>query len=52
MDRDTFLKKLTSMSMDEIHDFIKSNGKGPKPIQLVCHDSESMSEDSLDANRK
>lgn len=32
--KDDFIDKLASMTPEEINDFIKSNGKGPKTVQL------------------
>lgn len=31
-----FIDKLMSMTHQEINDFIKANGKGPKPCRM-CH---------------
>ena len=32
--REEFIKTLASMSVTEINDFIKKNGKQPKPVNL------------------
>ena len=42
MDRENFIKNIVSMTLEDIRNTINSNGKGPKPIQLVCRTASSV----------
>jgi hypothetical protein len=36
VEKEDFIKEIISLTPDEMRDIINKNGKGPKPIQLVC----------------
>ena len=36
MNREDFIKKIVSMTLEDIRETIYNKGKGPKPSQLVC----------------
>ena len=46
MTKDDFITQLTFMTKEEIHEYIKNNGKGPKPVKFyrIRSDNKKLSE--------
>lgn len=42
MKKDTFIEKLTSLSREELNNFIQEKGKGPKVVNMVHYPKEEQ----------